>query len=76
MENRKLSSIAFEIADDWQSVNFAAQPYLAAMTELNTIDDVYYLDDARSVVRYFLSNASGWKGENARRIKAELKALL
>ena len=28
------------------------------------------------IVRYFLSNATTWRGEDARRIKAELKALL
>ena len=76
MENRKLSAIAYDIADDWQSVNFAAEPYLAAMATLDHIDDAYGYDDARSVVLYFLSNASTWRGENARRIKAELKALL
>lgn len=76
MENRKLSEIAFEIADDWKTVNFAAQPYLTSMAELNTIDDVYYLEEARSVVLYFLSNATGWKGETAQRIKAELNAMI
>jgi hypothetical protein len=28
------------------------------------------------VVRYFLSNATSWKGDKAREIKAELKAML
>jgi hypothetical protein len=27
-------------------------------------------------VRYFLANATSWKGETARAIKAELKAML
>jgi len=28
------------------------------------------------IVRYFLSNATTWRGETARRIKAELKQML
>jgi len=53
-----------------------ARPYLDAMGQLNSINDMYYLDTADSVVRYFLSNATGWRGETAKRIKAELKAML
>ena len=33
-------------------------------------------DDGGSIVLYFLSNATTWRGEDARRIKAELKSLL
>jgi hypothetical protein len=76
MDTRKLSTIALEIAEDWRTVNFAAEPYLTAMSELDSIEDNYYLDDARSVVIYFLSNSSTWRGDTARRIKAELKGLL
>jgi hypothetical protein len=32
-------------------------------------------DSAESIVAYFLSNAATWRGADARRIKAELKAL-
>jgi len=73
---RNLSTIAQEIRKDWGTkVNFAAKPYLSAMAGLNSIDDQYGYDDARSIVLYFLSNASSWRGETAKRIKAELKAL-
>jgi hypothetical protein len=75
-EKRSLSTIAAEIRKDWGAkVNFAAKPYLSAMAGLDSIDDQYGYDDARSIVLYFLSNASSWRGENAKRIKAELKAL-
>jgi hypothetical protein len=73
---RPLSAIAREIRADWLKVNFAAKPYLDAMATINNISDRYYYDTAESVVRYFLSNASTWRGENAKRIKAELKAML
>lgn len=75
---RKLWEIAQEIRFEWgnSSVDRAARPYLDAMQELETIEDKYYANDARTVVSYFLANAGGWRGDAARRIKAELKELL
>ncbi len=73
---RSISAIAREIASDWKPVNYAAKPYLDAMYSLNSINDSYGMDDARMIVSYFLSNAATWKGETAKRIKNELKALL
>ena len=75
MTNRSLSEIARDIRTDWQKPYFGAVPYLDAMSELESITDKYYHDSARSVVMYFLANASTWRGENAKRIKAELKGL-
>jgi hypothetical protein len=43
---------------------------------LDKITDMYFAEDAKSIVMYFLNNASGWRGDVARRIKAELKALV
>ena len=45
------------------------------MGSLDSINDTYGYDDAKSVVLYFLSNATTWRGDDARRIKAELKSL-
>jgi hypothetical protein len=73
---RSLSTIAREIRADWAKPYFGAVPYLDAMRSLNTMQDKYYYDDAQSVVLYFLANAGTWKGEVARRIKAELKTML
>lgn len=73
---RPLYEIAREIRKAWAKVSPYAEPYLEAMESLNTIDDNYYLDSGKSVVLYFLSNASTWRGEDARRIKAELKEML
>jgi len=73
--SRPLYEIAREIRKDWSPVNYAAKPYLDAMRSLSSINDDYYADSGRSVVLYFLSNAASWRGENARRIKAELKSL-
>ena len=76
MQNRPLYIIAADIKADWQKVNYAAVPYLEAMQQLNSIDDNFILDSARSIVRYFLSNARSWHGEKARKIKAELNAMV
>ncbi len=73
---RSLSTIAYDIKRTWLKVYFGAVPYLDAMTRLDAIADSFGYDDARSIVLYFLSNATTWRGDDARRIKAELKALL
>jgi hypothetical protein len=73
---RPISIIAVEICRDWQSPYFGAAPYLGAMRYLSSIDDMYGADSARSVVAYFLANAKTWRGETARRVKAELNAML
>nr|QMP83059.1 MAG: hypothetical protein [Caudoviricetes sp.] len=72
---RKLYQIAADIRTNWKNVSPYAAPYLDAMSELESIHDNYYLDSARSVVLYFLSNASGFRGPDAKRIKAELKEM-
>ena len=76
MEHRPLHVIAREISADWKKPYFGAIPYLDAMRTLNSIRGEYYNDSAQSIVAYFLANAGTWRGDNARRIKAELKALL
>jgi hypothetical protein len=73
---RPLYQIAGEIAMNWPKPYFGAVPYLEAMYSLNSLSDNYYDDSAKSIVRYFLSNAMTWKGETARRIKAELNLML
>lgn len=73
---RPLCKIAAEIKKDWGAkVNFAAKPYLDAMASLNSINDDYFFDSGKSIVCYFLANAGTWRGETAKRIKAELKAM-
>lgn len=72
---RPLSIIAAEIRRDWKNVNYAAKPYLEAMASLSDIRDNYYHDTGKSVVLYFLANAGSWRGDVARRIKAELKEM-
>lgn len=75
MEHRPLNEIAYEISQDWQKVNYAAEPYLNAMFSLNQITDSFGFESGKSVVLYFLSNARSWKGDKAREIKTELKKI-
>ena len=56
---RAIKDIAKEIRSDWKKPYFGAVPYLEAM----------------ETVLYFLANATTWRGETARRIKAELKSM-
>lgn len=73
---RHVQHIAQEILDNWEKPYYGAVPYLQAMLSIISIDDTYGADSARDVVRYFLSNATAWRGETARRIKKELNDML
>lgn len=73
---RQLNIIAREIWENWEKPYFGAVPYLKAMSTLTDINQQYGYDSAESVVRYFLSNATTWRGDTARRVKAELKGML
>lgn len=75
-EGRPLWQIAQDIRQNWPNVNYGAAPYLDAMGSLDSIHDSFGYDSAKSVVAYFLANASSWKGDKAREIKGELKALM
>jgi hypothetical protein len=72
---RPLSVIASDIKASWPNVHYAAKPYLDAMAQLSSINDSFGQDDAKGIVLYFLSNARSWRGEDAKRIKVELKGL-
>ena len=73
---RHIYSIAAEIHTLWPNPYFGAKPYIQAMRYLSDITDMYGMDSADSIVRYFLANASTWRGEDARRIKAELRKMI
>ncbi len=73
---RKLNEIADEIESNWVKPYFGALPYLEAMGLLTGPEDYYGCDSGKSIVLYFLANASTWRGETARRVKAELKAMV
>lgn len=76
-QTRPLYEVAEDIRRTWGAkVKYSAKPYLDAMSDMDKVSDPYGFDSGDSVVRYFLSNATGWRGEDAKRIKAELKAMI
>jgi len=68
-----LAQLASIIKQDWKNPYFGALPYLNALSQLNSIADTYYAEEAKSIVLYFISNASTWRGPIAKAVKAELK---
>jgi hypothetical protein len=80
--SRPLYVIANEIRTNWKKsvsgtdLNYAAKPYLEAMSSLDNINNNYGCDSGSSIVAYFLSNASSWRGDRAKEIKKELNAML
>ena len=77
IQARPISEIAIEIKQDWgHKVYFGAKPYLSVMQSLTNITDSYGCDSARSIVSYFLANASSWRGDTAKRVKLELNKLI
>lgn len=81
MELRPIHVIASEIyrlKHQWPQAHFnnIAKHYLEPLLSLSTTKDNYILDRGDDAVAYFLSNTTVWKGEDARRIKNELKAHL
>lgn len=74
-----------EIADDIVSASmdspgnrwyWSARPYVEAMQVLDSVDEYYGADSGESIVLYALSNLQGWRGDMARSVKAELKAMV
>jgi len=75
-EPRKVRDIAAEIRSTWPKIYFGAEPYIQAMEGLDSVEDSFGDDSGDGIVRRFLVNAGTWRGEDARRIKAELKAMV
>ena len=75
---RTFAEIAREIKQTWKNVYFGAKPYLQAMLTINSSDKnaLYMFETAEDIVIYFLANATYWRGEDAKRIKAELKSMI
>ena len=71
-----LARLATRIRIAWPKPYFGAVPYLNALRSLHSMDDNYGEDSARSIVAYFLANASTWRGPEAKAIKAELNRRL
>ena len=74
---RPISTIARDIAREWQTVNYAAVPYLRELRYFDTVTDTDRLTGfaaAPSIIRGFLVNASSFRGEAAAALKNELRS--
>jgi hypothetical protein len=67
--------VAAAIRADWTTVHPYAEPYVEQLEQVRGGWDgkLRYGTEVRSVGLYLLGNLSRWKGEEARRVKAELK---
>jgi hypothetical protein len=77
---RLVSDIAKEIDRVWAKPYFGAKPYIEAMHTMhwpaepeNAKCHMYGVESCDMVLIYALSNMATFRGEDARRIKAELK---
>jgi hypothetical protein len=73
---RLIRVIAAEIFRAWPNISVHARPYLRAMLSLDDMNDMFMMESANTIISYFLSNATYWRGEDARRIKAELRSMM
>jgi len=73
---RAINQVAKEIKQDWKNISIYAKPYLDAMLTLSKKEDMYYAESAKGIVIYFLANANGYRGETAKKLKAELKEII
>jgi len=73
LESMTVYEITDVIRKDWKKIYFGAVPYLDAMGTMMNVTSTYGADSGKSIVLYFLSNATTWRGPVAKAVKAELK---
>jgi len=76
INHRSLHLISRDIRNDWKTPYAPAVPYIKAMSQLNQVTDKYITESGDDIVLRFLTNAAAWRGDTARRIKAELNKIL
>jgi hypothetical protein len=73
---RPLYEVAREIRKDWVNMPNYAMAHFEAFENANSINEMFFMDSVKSEVLYFLGSTQTWKGETAKRIKLELKAMV
>lgn len=76
LKTMTISDIARVVNKHWPKPYFGAVPYIQSMTACETLDSRFIAEDGKTQVLYFLSNATTWRGEVARLVKAELNRRL
>lgn len=76
---RSPRDLALDIRADYarkgKPVHYSAKPYVDAMAQLDSWFESFHADDALTCAVYAFSNLSTWRGDEARAIKAEWKAI-
>lgn len=78
-QKRSLRAIASDIHNDpgfKGNVRAYASPYTQAMASMHDVTENYGADTGKSVVAYALSNLGSWRGDTARSVKTEMKAMI
>jgi hypothetical protein len=77
---RPLYEIMKDIREDYAAqgkpVHPWAAPYVDSLSNLTHMSDVDIAETGYQMVPYLLNNLKTWRGEKAREIKAELRAML
>lgn len=75
LSTKTIAELAQMIEADWKKPYFGAPPYIDAMSTIHSVKagGLYGADSVNSIIRYFLANASTWRGPVAKAVKAELK---
>jgi hypothetical protein len=71
-ETRTIHAIAGDIKRIWKKMYFGAVPYVDAMLTLSVRGDHYGLDSSDDILLHFFSNASAFRGDEAKALKYEL----
>lgn len=69
---RPISAIAADIKRTWKKMYFGAVPYVDAMLTLSVRGDRYGMDSSDDILLRFFSNASAFRGDEAKALKYEL----
>ena len=73
---RSLKAIAAEIRADWRPVSEYAEDQLQGLEACESLSSRWVMETGADAANGFLINAHHWRGPVARRVKAELRAML
>ena len=81
-KHRCIDNIAWDIFNDWtenlskNNIAPEAKPYLKALTEIISPDEMYGQDSAESIIIGFIMNAKSYKTEKSETYINELKEIV
>lgn len=74
VQGRFMHEIAADIRE-WETMPIDAIVLVGALSQANWIDDIINGMSCRVIAMRFLALSKGWRGDKAKRVKNELKAL-